>query len=119
MTVGRVSRLCLGLGVIPVFVPPREPSFQPAMEAEQGSWQAKVWSRFEHADPNGLQDRSRRHVTALRYHPLIVGSVRTAARPRRPASHLTRERGHTGTWQALGRRGRRPALEMKRRLVTQ
>jgi len=66
--VGRVSRLCLGLGVIPVFVPPREPGFQAAMEDYNGSWQAKVWSRFEHDDLGGLQDRSRRHVAALRRH---------------------------------------------------
>ena len=66
--VGRVSRLCLGLGVVPVFVPQREPGFQAAVENYNGSWQAKVWSRFRHADLSGLQDRSRRHVTALRRH---------------------------------------------------
>jgi hypothetical protein len=66
--VGRVSRLCLGLGVVPVFVPPREPGFQAAIEHYNGSWQAKVWSRFTHDDLSGLQDRSRRHVAALRRH---------------------------------------------------
>jgi putative transposase len=66
--VGRVSRLCLSLGVVPVFVPPREPGFQAAIEQYNGSWQAKVWSRFEHGDLVGLQDRSRRHVAALRRH---------------------------------------------------
>src|SRR5438105_3842497 len=44
--VGRVSRLCLGLGVVPVFVPPREPGFQAAIENYNGWWQAKVWGRF-------------------------------------------------------------------------
>jgi transposase-like protein len=66
--VGRVSRLCLGLGVVPVFVPPREPGFQAAIERYNGSWQAKVWSRFTHDDLSGLQDQSRRHVAALRRH---------------------------------------------------
>jgi transposase-like protein len=66
--VGRVSRLCLGLGVVPVFVPPREPGFQAAIENYNGSWQAKVWGRFEHADLDALADRSRRHVAALRRH---------------------------------------------------
>jgi transposase-like protein len=66
--VGRVSRLCLGLGVVPVCVPPREPGFQAAIERYNGSWQAKVWSRFEHEDLSGLRDRSRRHVAALRRH---------------------------------------------------
>src|SRR5512144_1242459 len=66
--VGRVSRLCLGLGVVPVFVPPREPGFQAAIERYNGFWQGKVWSRFAHDDLSDLQDRSRRHVAALRRH---------------------------------------------------
>ena len=33
--VGRVMRLCLSLGVVPVFVPPREPGFQAAIERLQ------------------------------------------------------------------------------------
>jgi hypothetical protein len=66
--IGRVSRLCLGLGVVPVFVPPREPGFQAAIENYNGSWQVRVWGRFEHADLDALTDRSRRHVAALRRH---------------------------------------------------
>jgi transposase-like protein len=66
--VGRVSRLCLSLGVIPVFVPPREPGFQASVENYNGSWQARVWARFQHADLDGVIDRSSRHVAALRRH---------------------------------------------------
>ena len=66
--VGRVSRLCLSLGVIPVFVPPREPGFQASIENYNGSWQARVWARFQHADLDNLIDRSSRHVAALRRH---------------------------------------------------
>src|SRR5512142_1931207 len=66
--IGRVSRLCLSLGVVPVFVPPREPGFQAAIEQYNGSWQVRVWGRFEHADLDALADRSRRHVAALRRH---------------------------------------------------
>jgi putative transposase len=66
--VGRVSRLCLSLGVAPVFVPPREPGFQAAIEGYNGSWQARVWARFEHADVDGLVDRSSRHAAALHRH---------------------------------------------------
>jgi putative transposase len=66
--IGRVSRLCLSLGVAPVFVPPREPGFQAAIEQYNGSWQVRVWGRFEHADLDALADRSRRHVAALRRH---------------------------------------------------
>jgi hypothetical protein len=54
--------------VVAVFVPPREPGFQAAIESYNGTWQAKVWSRFVHDDLSGLQGRSRRHVAALRRH---------------------------------------------------
>jgi putative transposase len=67
-TIGRVSRLCLSLGIIPVFVPPREPGFQAAIEHYNGSWQVRVWGRFEHANLDGLAERSSRHVAALRRH---------------------------------------------------
>jgi len=51
-----------------VFVPPREPGFQASIENYNGSWQARVWARFQHADLDDLIDRSSRHVAALRRH---------------------------------------------------
>lgn len=83
-TVGRVSRLCLSLGVIPVFVPPRETGFQAAIESFNHQWQAKVWHRFHHADHRALAEHSARYVAALR--------ARRAARidaapPRSPFPH--------------------------------
>jgi putative transposase len=63
---GRIIRLCLSLGVVPVFVPPRETGFQAMIESYNGWWQARVWSRFQHADLEGLQGRSQRYVAALR-----------------------------------------------------
>jgi putative transposase len=62
---GRVIRLCLSLGVVPVFVPPREMGFQAMIESYNGWWQAKVWSRFQHANLEDLQGHSQRYVTAL------------------------------------------------------
>ena len=44
-SVGRVVRLCLALGITPVFAPPREPGFQNAIEGFNALWQAKVWRR--------------------------------------------------------------------------
>jgi hypothetical protein len=61
-----VIRLCLSLGVVPVFVPPVEMGFQAMIESYNGWWQARVWSHFRHAHRAGLQQRSRRHVQALR-----------------------------------------------------
>ena len=66
--VGRVSRLCLSLGVVPVFVVPHEFGFQSAIENYNGTWQAKVWARFEHGSLPDLQGHSQRYVTALRRH---------------------------------------------------
>ena len=65
---GRIIRLCLSLGVVPVFVPPRETGFQAMIESYNGWWQARVWSRFQHADLAALQERSGRYVAALRQH---------------------------------------------------
>jgi transposase len=63
---GRIIRLCLSLGVVPVFVPPRETGFQAMIESYNGWWQVRVWSRFQHADLEDLQQHSSRHVQALR-----------------------------------------------------
>jgi putative transposase len=65
---GRVLRLCLSLGVVPVLVPPREMGFQAMIESYNGWWQSKVWSRWQHAGLEDLQQRSGRHVRALRQH---------------------------------------------------
>jgi putative transposase len=65
---GRVLRLCLSLGVVPVLVPPRETGFQAMIESYNGWWQAKVWSRFQHHDLEELQGHSRKYVAAVRQH---------------------------------------------------
>lgn len=64
--IGRVMRLCLSLGVVPVFVPPRETGFQASIENYNGKWQAKVWARFEHESLSALQAQSVKYVTAHR-----------------------------------------------------
>ncbi len=65
-TLGRVTRLCLSLGIVPVFAPPREMGFQAAVESYNGRWQAKVWARFHHPTRTALQERSDRYVAAVR-----------------------------------------------------
>jgi len=65
-TLGRVTRLCLSLGIVPVFAPPREMGFQAAVESYNGRWQAKVWARFHHPTRAALQERSDRYVAAVR-----------------------------------------------------
>jgi hypothetical protein len=65
-TIGRVARTCLSLGVVPVFVPPRETGFQAAIEGFNGRWQAKVWTRFHHESLPALQAQSARYIAAHR-----------------------------------------------------
>lgn len=64
--ISRVMRLCLSLGVVPVFVPPAEKGFQAAIEGFNGNWQAKVWTRFTHQSLQALQNASQRYVNAHR-----------------------------------------------------
>jgi len=61
---GRVIRLCLHLGLIPVFAPPRETGFQAAIENYNGRWQTKVWQRFDHDNLRSLRGHSDRFVAA-------------------------------------------------------
>ena len=79
--VGTVPRLCLALGVTPVFAPIREMGFQGAIEAFNGRWQARVWDRYWSTDAGDLQAQSDRYIAALR----VRGAGRIeAAPPRRP-----------------------------------
>jgi len=81
---GRVIRLCLQLGVTPVFAPPKETGFQASIENYNGRWQAKVWIRFEHKDLPALSQQSDRFVKAARHRS---ASRLDAAPPRRPFPH--------------------------------
>jgi transposase len=89
---GQVIRLCLSLGVVPVFVPPAEMGFQAMIESYNGWWQSRVWSRFQHPDLGALQQRSLRHVQALRRYR----AARLEAAPGR--------RPFPATWQFQPRR---------------
>jgi putative transposase len=105
---GRVIRLCLGLGVVPVFVPPAEMGFQAMIESYNGWWQARVWARFQHEDLGALQRRSQRHVQALRRHRAARVEAAPGRRPfpagwqfqprKRPTGrlvYLRRSNGHS------------------------
>lgn len=64
--VGRVSRLCMALGVGVVFAPPREPGFQNAIEGFNGLWQAKLWQRYQFKNLAQLRQLSDRYISAHR-----------------------------------------------------
>jgi transposase len=63
---GRVVHLCLCLGLVPVFSPPRETGFQAKIESFNHLWQAKVWHRRQHTRLAGLQKHSTQFVQAHR-----------------------------------------------------
>jgi hypothetical protein len=65
-TLGKVIRCCLSLGVIPVFVPPRETGFQASIESYNGRWQRAVWKRFPFDNLHAVQKQSDKYVEALR-----------------------------------------------------
>jgi transposase-like protein len=65
-SLGRVSRFCLSLGVIPVFVPPHETGFQASIESYNGRWQKGVWQRFRFENLNAVQLQSEKYVKATR-----------------------------------------------------
>ena len=79
--VGRVSRLCLSLGIVVVFAAPREHGPQNVVEGFNGLWQAKVWRRFEWRTLTELRRGSDRYLTAARrYRAKRIAQ----APPRRP-----------------------------------
>lgn len=80
-TVGRVSRLCLQLGVIPVFAPPREPGLQNAIEGFNALWQSKVWQRHH---CNNVATLSRVSATYIAAHRNKTAHRREGAVARRP-----------------------------------
>ena len=63
--IGRVARLCLSLGVIPVFAPPREHGAQNLIEGFNSLWRQKVWRREEWSSGDRLQVGSDRYIEAL------------------------------------------------------
>ena len=63
---GRVARMALSLGMIPVFAPPRETGFQASIESYNGRWQSKVWNRFHFDSREHLRSQSDKYVRAVR-----------------------------------------------------
>lgn len=64
--ISRVMRLCLSLGITPVFAPPCETGFQASIESLNNRWQRKVWERFHHETLEALTEKSDRYVAAAR-----------------------------------------------------
>ena len=78
--VGRVIRMCLSLGVTPVFAPPRQVGFQAKIENYNGQWEDKVWARFKHKTFLDMLARSDAYAAAKREH----FRARIDTVPRRP-----------------------------------
>ena len=91
--IGRVARLCLQLGVVPVFVPPQETGFQASIESFNGRWQLKVWRRFHHESLEAVQRQSAKYVAAYRQRlqPRIDAAPARTAFPVRSRLDLQRK----------------------------
>lgn len=63
---GRVVRLCLQLGITPVFSPPREFGLQNPIEHFNGLWHRKVWQRYRFAGLAALGGVTAQYVAARR-----------------------------------------------------
>lgn len=112
---GRVTRMCLQLGLKVVFAPPRETGFQAAIESYNGRWQQKVWRRFRHASLAGLRERSDRYVAACRAraaarieaaparHPVPDGWQPDFSKPLRGTVIYLRRTTEAGQVRLLGR----------------
>lgn len=83
---GRIVHLCLCLGVVPVFTPPRETGFQAKIESFNHLWQAKVWRRHHFIRLAQVRYQSDRFIAAhrLRHFERIE-----AAPPRLPCPTIT------------------------------
>ena len=79
--IGRVARLCLSLGVIPVFAPPREHGIQNLIEGFNSLWKRKVWHRFKWTSRAELRLGCDLYVEALLERR---AQRRDSAPPRRP-----------------------------------
>jgi len=112
---GRVIRLCLQLGVIPIFTPPHETGFQAVIESFNGRWQGKVWRRFTFKDHRDVQSHSDRFTRAAR----LRAAPRIEAAPqRRPFPKNWKpdyQRPLTGTVIYIRRTNGHGELEVQRR----
>jgi hypothetical protein len=90
--IGRVSRLCLQLGVTPVFAPPLEHGTQNTIESFNALWQAKVWQRYRVASVGELQALSDRYIAA---HRGRTGTLADAAPARCPMPKQFEFKPHT------------------------
>jgi transposase len=111
-SIGRVTRLCLSLGVTPVFAPPREPGFQAAIESFNGRWQAKVWARAWHDSLASVQQQSARYVTALRRRAATRTDSAPARRPIPPGWTLDLQAPPRGVLIYLRRTTERGAVHL-------
>jgi hypothetical protein len=78
---GRVVRLCLQLGITPVFSPPREFGLQNPIEHFNGLWHRKVWQRYRFAALTALSGVTAQYVAARRQR---LAARRATAPARRP-----------------------------------
>ncbi len=78
---GRVVRLCLQLGITPVFAPPREFGLQNPIEHFNGLWHRKVWQRYRFAALAALSGVTAQYIAARRQRLAARLATAPARRP--------------------------------------
>jgi hypothetical protein len=106
--VGRVIRLCLAAGIVPVFAVPREFGLQNPVEQFNAQYQQKVWRRVHFPSLAALQAHTQRYIAALRARRaarIAHAPARTPWGHRGAASQLiyVRRTSEHGTITVLGR----------------
>jgi len=78
---GRVVRLCLQLGITPVFVPPREFGLQNPIESFNSLWQSKVWRRYHFGSLAEVETISAQYIVARGTRLAARAALAPARRP--------------------------------------
>jgi len=95
--IGRVIRVCLALGVRPVFAPPREHGFQHAIESDHGTWHAQVWARWPYDTLAQVQGQSGKYGAApSRTKPSANRGSASATSLSQPREVCSAGKDHTG-----------------------
>lgn len=109
---GQVVRFCLHLGVIPVFVPPREFGLQNPIEAFNGLWERKVWARFHFPTLAALTTHTAAYVAARRARLAARLATAPPRHPWAPPAPWTPTRLPAGTVIYIRRTGERGTISL-------
>lgn len=75
-SIGQVIRLCLYVGVQPVFIPPYSPFYNAHVESYQSLWQDRVWEQFDIASAAELHAHLERFAAGVKDYRAYARALR-------------------------------------------